>query len=379
MILRGKTARHLLLLVMAASFCAAPFQRAAEAAKKKPATEQEQIEASVKREKVIGDKVAKEIEKAMKFVEDPIVTARVQALFNRLTPWVDRPLPYSIHVVREKAPNAFCIPGGYIYVTTGLLDFVKSDAELAYVVAHELVHADGKHGIIQLERNQKLSLAALAVAIASKGAGAALVLSNVAAMAVSNAYSRDLERSADMGALKILENAGYPLTAAVTVMESLAEEELRQPWDDPGIALDHPKIAERVAYIIDSVKERGCKIQRKTVLNLLRPSLALEKDSLILRIDDTELFRGAKDQPGLRDYMEKAAAEIQGALQMETSPYDIRVAARYEGIPSLYVGITRIMSSPIPGVQANFDEIRARVLQALMEARKKHPVADYNG
>lgn len=93
MILRGKTARHLLLLVMAASFCAAPFQRAAEAAKKKPATEQEQIEASVKREKVIGDKVAKEIEKAMKFVEDPIVTARVQALFNRLTPWVDRPLP----------------------------------------------------------------------------------------------------------------------------------------------------------------------------------------------------------------------------------------------------------------------------------------------
>ena len=379
MILRGKTARHLLLLVMAASFCAAPFQRAAEAAKKKPATEQEQIEASVKREKVIGDKVAKEIEKAMKFVEDPIVTARVQALFNRLTPWVDRPLPYSIHVVREKAPNAFCIPGGYIYVTTGLLDFVKSDAELAYVVAHELVHADGKHGIIQLERNQKLSLAALAVAIASKGAGAALVLSNVAAMAVSNAYSRDLERSADMGALKILENAGYPLTAAVTVMESLAEEDLRQPWYDPGIALDHPKIAERVAYIIDSVKERGCKIQRKTVLNLLRPSMALEKDSLILRIDDTELFRGAKDQPGLRDYMEKAAAEIQGALQMETSPYDIRVAARYEGIPSLYVGITRIMSSPIPGVQANFDEIRARVLQALMEARKKNPVADYNG
>ena len=107
MILRGKTARHLLLLVMAASFCDAPFQRAAEAAKKKPATEQEQIEASVKREKVIGDKVAKEIEKAMKFVEDPIVTARVQALFNRLTPWVDRPLPYSIHVVREKEHKAF--------------------------------------------------------------------------------------------------------------------------------------------------------------------------------------------------------------------------------------------------------------------------------
>ncbi|RKJ81449.1 peptidase M48 [Pyramidobacter sp. CG50-2] len=335
------------------------------------------IEASVKREVAIGERVAEEIAKNMEFVEDPLVTARVRGIFNRLTPWVKRPLPYNVHVVKEKSPNAFCIPGGNIYVTTGLIDFVRSDAELAFVMAHELSHADGKHGIIQMERNQKLSLAALAIAVASRGAGAAMVLSNVAAVAVSNAYSRDLEQEADLGAVTISENAGYDLSAGVTVMESLAAEELKQPWVDPGVYRDHPKISERIRYIAGAVESRGHKIQRKNVLKLLIPRLSEEENRLVLRVDDTVIVQAPASSES-RQLFEEARMVLRRALQMETPVYDIRVDEAGGRPSAVYIGVSCVLREPLPEGADSLGHVRLQLVKALTEARKKHPMANYN-
>lgn len=335
------------------------------------------LEASVKREVAIGTRVAGEIAKNMKFVEEPMVTARVRGIFNRLIPWARRPLPYNVHIVKEKSPNAFCIPGGNIYVTTGLIDFVRSDAELAFVMAHELSHAEGKHGIIQMERNQKLSLAALAVAVASRGAGAAMVLSNVAAVAVSNAYSRDLEQEADLGAVRISESAGYDLSAGVTVMESLAAEELKRPWIEPGIYLDHPRIADRIRYIAGAIESRGRKIRRKNVLKLLRPKVDEEKGRLSLKIDDTVVFQVPASSESRR-LLEDAQAVLQGKLQMETPAYDIRVDES-EGRPAaVYIGVARVLQEPLPRGADPLQRVRSQLVKALTEARKKHPIANYD-
>ncbi|MCI6259661.1 MAG: M48 family metalloprotease [Pyramidobacter porci] len=335
------------------------------------------IEASVKREVAIGARVAEEIAKNMEFVEDPLVTARVRGIFNRLTPWVKRPLPYNVHVVKEKSPNAFCIPGGNIYVTTGLIDFVRSDAELAFVMAHELSHADGKHGIIQMERNQKLSLAALAIAVASRGAGAAMVLSNVAAVAVSNAYSRDLEQEADLGAVTISANAGYELSAGVTVMESLAAEELKQPWVDPGVYRDHPKISERIHYIAGAVESRGHKIQRKNVLKVLIPRLGEEGNRLLLRVDDTVIVQAPASSEA-RQLFEGAQMALQRALQMETPVYDIRVDEAGGRPSAVYIGVSCILREPLPKGTDSLGHVRLQLVKALTEARKKHPMANYS-
>ncbi|WP_282012935.1 M48 family metallopeptidase [Pyramidobacter piscolens] len=313
----------------------------------------------------------------MEFVEDPLVTARVRGIFNRLTPWVKRPLPYNVHVVKEKSPNAFCIPGGNIYVTTGLIDFVRSDAELAFVMAHELSHADGKHGIIQMERNQKLSLAALAIAVASRGAGAAMVLSNVAAVAVSNAYSRDLEQEADLGAVTIAENAGYELSAGVTVMESLAAEELKQPWVDPGVYRDHPKISERIHYIASAVESKGHKIQRKDVLKLLIPRLGEEGGRLLLRVDDTVIVQAPASSES-RQIFEGARMVLQRALQMETPVYDIRVDEAGGRPSAVYIGVSCVLREPLPKGANSLGHVRLQLVKALTEARKKHPMANYN-
>lgn len=348
----------------------------AEAKKKKYKSSDEELAASIKRERAIGDRIAEEIAKNMDFVEDPFITARVRGIFYRLVPEVKRPLPYNVHIVREKSPNAFCIPGGNIYVTTGLIDFVRSDAELAFVMAHELCHADGKHGIIQMERNQKISLAALAIAIASRGAGAAMVLSNAAAIAISNAYSRDLEQEADIGAVDIAEKAGYDLVAGVTVMESLAAEELKQPWVDPGYTGDHPKIADRIQYISELVERKGYRIHRKTVLKLLRPIITEDKGILVFKVDETEILRG-KATPALKQYCLDASEVIDASLQMETPAYDIRLT-KWNGADAVSIGVARLMISPVPDSTSTMQDIRRNLVDALGESHKKHPIANYN-
>ncbi len=367
--------RKILCLLCAAGILLAPPFLPAGAARKKRRTEAEILQASIKRETAIGRKVADEIAKHMNIIEDPFYTARVRGIFNRLTPWTTRPLPYNVHIVKEKSPNAFCIPGGNIYVTSGLLEFVRSDAELAFVIAHELAHADGKHVIVQMERNQKLGLAALAIAIASRGAGAAIVLSNVAAIAVANAYSRDLEQEADLNGADIAEKAGYDLVAGVTVMESLAEEELKTPWIDPGVYRDHPKIADRVSYIADLVEKKGYALRRKYVLKLLLPKVEENSGRLDFVIDDTKVATLPAGESA-RAYFEKSRRNVEQFLQMETPAYDIRVSGSgtSEGV---FAGVRPLFEPRGPFSGGELDAIRERLLAALNEARKKHPMADY--
>lgn len=365
-----------LVFILAAVFVAC-LTPSAQARRKKKLTPEEALQASVKREIEIGNKIAEEISKQIEFIEDPILTARVRGIFNRLTPWVSRPLPYNVHIVRQKSPNAFCVPGGNVYVTTGLIEFARSDSELAYVIAHELAHADGKHGIIQVERNNKLTLASLAVMIASRGAGAALVLSQAATLAISNAYSRDLEQEADIKAADIADSAGYDLVAGVTIMERLAQEELKMPWYDPTIPLDHPKLADRISYIAETVENKGYKINRKSTLRFLIPRLERVNDKLILKVDSQTIVE-TKYSPEMESYLEKAEEALGNYLQLETESFEIRVMT----IPSegkiLSIGVKTIMSSPVPGGAFTLEAARKNILAALTLARKKHPLADYN-
>lgn len=338
--------------------------------------QQTEIEASVAREVKIGKKVAEEISKEMEIVNDPIETARVQMIFDKLAPRLDRPLPYNIHIVKDKKTNAFCIPGGNIYVTTGLIKFVHCDAELASVISHELIHANEKHVIIQMERNQKLSLAALAIAIASQGEAAAVMLGSVASMAMSSSYSRDLEQQADLKGIKLLVSAGYPATAALTVMEGLAEEELKLPWFDPGVAADHPSIAERISYIREQIRKMGLPLHRKEVLGVMRTSVAASAGTVTLSIDGLQ-FLTLSDTQDHRSYLAKVAGRIDKFLQMELSPYDIKINKMSGGVDGLFIGIAEILRTPLPDGTKDLESLRGKLLVAQGNALKKHPVTDY--
>lgn len=325
----------------------------------------------------MADKVSEQVEKHWDRVTDPVRIARISLILSRLSPFTDRDLPYEARLIDEDRPNAFALPGGRIYLTTGILDFCRSDDELASVIAHELVHTDKKHGMIQSARNQRLSIGALAVIIATGGQGAAPILANLAQVAIMNSYSKDLEKEADTVGLKILLQADYEPAAAVTVMERLQEEEIKRPFVDPGIFAAHPKTRERVQSLIGIIRENGWPLERKKALRLLRTTITGEEGSLYLNLDGRPVWHGPSGE-STRRLLEKTAGLLDRHLQMETSPYDVSIM-EFQGKQVLRIGLGTVVSQEeiLPGMPT-LDDLRDKIVAALQWARSAHPVADYH-
>jgi predicted Zn-dependent protease len=328
------------------------------------------------KEIALGQKVAAQIERQLERIADPRLEARVAMILQRFMPSLQRDLPYEVRIIKEDSPNAFSLPGGIIYVTSGMLDFVKSDAELAGVIAHELVHAENRHVMIQVARNQRLSLLALGVAIAGGGEIAALVLGNVAQVAIMNAYSRDLEREADLGAATLLAERGYPPIAVVTTLERLEAEEWKRPYFDPGIYLDHPRVSERVTYLIDFLRSKGWPIRRKEALHLLRVQVRAEGSEYVMMIDNFPVWKGPQN-PETKALLDETASRLDRALQLETQPYDVQVI-QLEGVSHLKVGRDLVASEEelLPGMPS-LEDFRNSLVEALQRSRAQHPIANY--
>ena len=323
----------------------------------------------------LGRHTAEEIEKTWPRVADPVQTARLEMLLQRLQPYLTRPLPYEMRLVDRKEPNAFALPGGICYVTRGMLEFVRSDPELAAVVAHELIHADRRHGVIQMARNERMTLLALAVAVASRGHAAALLLSNIAQVAVMNSYSRDLEREADSGALDLLLKTGYDPAGMVTLLERLSEEHLKRPNVDPGVYQDHPDLPERIQYVEGVLKARKIPLERKRVLGLLRLQMEHREDRWVLLVDQRP-WTSRPEGPGAREFLEETARRLEEDYQLELAPHEILVSREGSG-DFLLVGGRRILSARDLPRGESLDSLRETLVESLLEAQKKHPMGRF--
>jgi len=329
------------------------------------------------RERELRDRTIKQVEEHWEVVKDPSRSALVEMTGGRCAAFVERDLNYSFRLLADDdRPNAFTIPGGVIYVTTGMLDFVRSDDELAAVLSHELVHADKDHVMKQVARNQKLSVASLLVTVASGGAVPVAVLSNLLAVAVQNDYGRDFETEADQGSVRILHDAGYSPSAAVTILERLQEEEVKRPYVDPGVYRTHPRTEERVKDIISFMRDQGFSLRRKEALRLLVPEVSCSEEECLFRIDGRELWRGPRED-GTRDALEKLERAVRTSLQLETPPYDIQVI-KLEGTEKLLIGRTvAVDAAKAPLGMGSLESLRDGLVEALQRAKSIHPVAEY--
>jgi hypothetical protein len=322
----------------------------------------------------MGTKVATEVENHFERVDDPVILARLSMILNRLIPFTRRPFPYEVRVVREERPNAFSLPGGIVYLTTGMIPFCRSDAEIAAVLAHELVHADRGHVVQQVARNRKLSLVALAIAVASKGQAGAILAGNLAQVAVMNSYSRDLEEEADRMGLEILRGGGYPPAAMVTLLERLYEERMKRPWRDPGIYQDHPDVEDRIHYVIGRIREIGWPLNRKEPLHLLRVSVEENGGEWVLAVDGREVLTASAGEANKNRLLE-IGKRLGDNLQLEMMPGDIQVLPAGMG---LRVGNSRILPDGLTGLEPKDPaEIRQRLVASLLAAKSRHPVAEY--
>ena len=135
------------------------------------------------------------------YVLDPELTAYVQSVGDKLAAVSDRKLPYEYAVINDSVPNAWAMPGGKIAFNRGLLYELNSEAELAAVMGHEMVHAAARHGAQGMERGMLLQGAMIGVGIGAQNTDYANLIvggAQVGAQLVSSKYGRDAESESDV-------------------------------------------------------------------------------------------------------------------------------------------------------------------------------------
>ncbi|GAJ18372.1 unnamed protein product, partial [marine sediment metagenome] len=198
---------------------------------------------------------------------------RVVNIVNNLVGHTQRPdLKSTVFLLDDPEANAFTIPGGYIYLTKGLLEAVESEAQLAGVIAHEMAHNCTYDGLDQLRRARQLTLAtavALIVAIASgrgeETAYGVLTAGQIMTRGILSKYSLEIESRADRNGISYLLASDYDPVGLLTFMERLARKERQRPRRDPGIFGTHPFSTTRVMDIIDLLQEADVEMNRRAV------------------------------------------------------------------------------------------------------------------
>ena len=213
---------------------------------------------SVTREVELGRKLARKVERQLSLVADESLQQRVKSLGARIVAVCDRKeLAYTFAVIDDEDVNAFSLPGGYIYVNTGLVEDVAGDDELAGVLAHEVAHVTALHAVKRLEGRLGSRVAQLA-ALVSRDGDATRGFS-IGLQAARLAYARQDELEADRLAVKYLRKAGFDPSAMLTFLEKLdALEDHRTGYMPRGIvrpqyAFTHPYVPERMRTVKEAL------------------------------------------------------------------------------------------------------------------------------
>ena len=224
---------------------------------------------STPKEQELGEQAAAEVAKRYKFVEDEQWLPRLATMVKMIGPRSERPkIEYRVKIIKDETLNAFTLPGGYVYVTNGLLKYARSDHEVAGVLAHEIAHNARMHALQLIAKQRKLQWWQLlaVVGVAAGGSSGAEMGQMVMLLidGILNGYSREAEREADEAALAYLVGSDYNPVGVLTFMELLADREQRRPHrGDPGIYQTHPLTPERVAYIKELLTKSGIPLNRR--------------------------------------------------------------------------------------------------------------------
>ena len=213
----------------------------------------------------LGQKYSTEIREQMPAYSDPLLEELVQRVGKKLVNHSHRPeLDYHFTIVDSAQVNAFALPGGYIYITRGMLAYLNSEAELAAVLGHEIGHVTARHSVRQQSTSTVTGILG-AVLAASTGIQGADSLTNIAGTAIVRGYGREHELEADRLGAEYLARSGYDPEAMLKVVSILknqesfevavAKQEGRQPNVYHGLFSTHPDNDARFREVIDAAKK----------------------------------------------------------------------------------------------------------------------------
>lgn len=204
---------------------------------------------SDREEAEMGKQLSQEVEKEYTIYNNPGLTAYVQGVGNKIAAVCDRrDVSYRFAVISKDEMNAFALPGGYIYVYTGLLKQIDDEAELAAVLAHEVGHVAARHSTERLSQIYGYQFIASLVLGENPSAYAQLI-SNIFSTTGFLYFGRKNEYEADRLGAKYLSSAGYEVEAMVDLMNKLKALEGREPTKFEEWLSTHPPTGERLEEV----------------------------------------------------------------------------------------------------------------------------------
>jgi predicted Zn-dependent protease len=199
----------------------------------------------------MGKQAAQEVAQSIGFYNDSKVQAYVADLGKRMAANSERPnLPWEFHVVDDASVNAFALPGGFIYVTRGLMTSINDEAELATVVGHEIGHVTNRHSVQQISKAQLAQLGLGIGSILSSDIARFGQLASAGLSILFLKYSRDAENQADQAGFRYALNQNYDVREMTKVFETLNRVgEAGGAGKLPEWLATHPNPENRIQHI----------------------------------------------------------------------------------------------------------------------------------
>ena len=205
-------------------------------------TEQEEIK--------LGADVSLKIRERFGIVQDEAVHKYVVLVGTVLAEQTGRPkLPWTFMVLDTDGVNAFAAPGGYVHITRGALALIKSEAELAGVLGHEIAHVAKKHTVNAIQKSKGVQLGT-SETLSNRGAFLDQLANRAYNMVLENSFDRGDELDADREGIILVQKAGYAGAGLAEFLARLAERN-KGAAEKNGLFASHPETQER----IDKVKQ----------------------------------------------------------------------------------------------------------------------------
>lgn len=207
---------------------------------------------SINYDKRKGKENAQIVEQEQGLYDNEAMTKYVDQIGRRLIANLEeKKFDYEFHIIQDPAPNAFALPGGYIYVTTGLIPILQSEDELACILAHEIIHANNRHTVKQIRRGiipAILSIPGAILGVLNESLGAIFKAPSNLMVA---GYSRKYETEADVEGVKLAAKAGYDPAALKDALSRMqkAIEVATGEEEEKSYFNDHPYTGDRVKRI----------------------------------------------------------------------------------------------------------------------------------
>lgn len=254
---------------------------------------------SLDKEMAIGRQLAQEVEREAKIVDDPLVSEYVNRVGQNLVRHSDAKVPFTFKLIDAPELNAFALPGGYVFVYTGLIRVADEEDEFAGALAHEIAHVAARHLTCRATKGELVSIAAAMGSIFTGGGWTGYATRQAAGVAVPMtllSFSRHDESEADYLGVQYMYAAGYDPNGILSIFEKMEALERQKSGAIARAFASHPMDSDRIAktekeidailpampqYVVNTSEYTA---MRKRVMDKIEPQKNDKQDHPTLRV-----------------------------------------------------------------------------------------------